>query len=98
MDTVQEKTDVKETAPSISVLRANDTQGHPCVAVILSQNAFVETNDTHEPYPGIALNPEAARLVIAKIQAVLREIAAGSETVIGFFKLTYQKTEEPKKD
>ncbi len=60
---------------AISILPSTDTQGHPAVAVILSQNAFVEMNDTHEPYPGVALRPEAALLVIAKIAAVLSQIA-----------------------
>jgi hypothetical protein len=85
MDAVQ----VSSEQPTISVLRGNDTDGHACVAVILA-NGFVRTSE-HDLYPGIALSPEAAQQVIAKIQAVLREI---SGPVNGFFKL---KPEVPKK-
>ena len=66
----------KREQQTISVLKSADTQGRAAVAVILSQNAFVEAADTHEPYPGIALRPEAALQVITQIQAVLCEIAA----------------------
>jgi hypothetical protein len=51
-----------------------DQSGNPCVALIISKNAFVETGDTHDLYPGVALSPERARLVIARIQDVVREI------------------------
>ena len=83
--------------PSVSILKCNDTQGRPCVGVVLSQNAFVETC-AHDIFQGIALRPEAAQQVLDKMQAVLREIAAESVTVTGTFKLTFNKTEEPKKD
>jgi hypothetical protein len=89
--------EVAHEPPAISIIKATDTQGQPCVGVVLSQNAFVETIE-HDLYPGVALNPEAAQQVIEKMQGVLREIAAGSETITGFFKLTFNKTDEPKKD
>lgn len=44
--------------------------------MVLSQNALMETNDTHEPYPGVALSPAGALLAAEKILAVVREIAA----------------------
>ena len=63
---------------SISIFKSLDQSGHPCVALIVSQSAFVETVDTHEPYPGVALSPQAALQVVEEIQAVLREIETGS--------------------
>jgi hypothetical protein len=61
---------------SVYVLKSRDTQGRSCVALVLSQNALMETNDTHEPYPGVALSPAGALLAAEKILAVVREIAA----------------------
>ena len=65
---------VPEGKTSVSVFKSTDNLGKPCVALIIYQNAFVETADTHDLYPGVAVDPEAARLIIEKIQAVLREI------------------------
>jgi hypothetical protein len=74
-DAVMDAVQVSSSQTVISILKSRDSQGHPAVAVVLSQNAFVEMSDTHEPYPGVSLNLGAALLVAEKIVATVREIA-----------------------
>jgi hypothetical protein len=54
--------------PTISILKGLNGARQPAVIVVLSKNAVTETADTHEVFPGIALTPEIARVVIARIQ------------------------------
>jgi len=65
---------MNEPIISVSVFKCLDKDHNPRVALVLSQNAMIETSDTNEPYPGTLLPVEAARQVVEKLLAVIREI------------------------
>lgn len=60
----------------ISVLQAKDTQGQPCVAIVLRADSMFTTVEG-DPLPGAALTPANARELAYQVLLIAQRIENG---------------------